>query len=137
MILTSIIVIAVIAAVTLFIVRNVQKGKNTLTELKKDLNNNPEIQAQVDMFKELYNKDLRPVVAKKAPKKEKTVKEVETIAEVVTPEVVEKVVEVAKVTPETATVNVEAVVEEVKKETKPEFPIDKPKKKRKYYPKKK
>ena len=118
MILTSIIVIAVIAAVTLFIVRNVQKGKNTLTELKKDLNNNPEIQAQVDMFKELYNKDLRPVVAKKAPKKEKTVEQVETIAEVVIPEVVE-------------------VVEEVKKETKSEFPIDKPKKKRKYYPKKK
>ena len=48
---------------------------------------------------ELYNKDLRPIVAKKAPKEEK--------------------------------------VEEVKKETKSEFPIDKPKKKRKYYPKKK
>lgn len=48
---------------------------------------------------ELYNKDLRPIVAKKAPKEEKA--------------------------------------EEVKKETKSEFPIDKPKKKRKYYPKKK
>ena len=35
-------------------------------------------------------------------------------------------------------VQVETVVEEpVKKETKSEFPIDKPKKKRKYYPKKK
>lgn len=32
----------------------------------------------------------------------------------------------------------EGIVEEpAKKETKPEFPIDKPKKKRKYYPKKK
>jgi hypothetical protein len=48
---------------------------------------------------ELYNKDLRPIVAKKASKEEKA--------------------------------------EEVKKETKSEFPIDKPKKKKKYYPKKK
>ena len=66
------------------------------------------------LAEELYNRDLRPIVAKKAPKKEKVIEQVETIAEVVTPVVMEKA-----------------------KETKPEFPIDKPKKKRKYYPKKK
>jgi hypothetical protein len=42
--------------------------------------------------------------------------------------------EISKVSPEVP----EGIVEEpVKKETKSEFPIDKPKKKRKYYPKKK
>ena len=56
------------------------------------------------LAEELYNKDLRPIVAKKAPKKV-------TEVEVVKPEIV--------------------------KEVKSEFPIDKPKKKRKYYPKKK
>jgi hypothetical protein len=61
----------------------------------------------IKLAEELYNKDLRPVVAKKA----KTVQAPEL--EVVEPEFVAK-------------------------ESKPEFPIDKPaKKKRKYYPKKK
>lgn len=59
------------------------------------------------LAEELYNKDLRPIVAKKAPKK---VEEVEVIK----PEVVKE-----------------------EKPVKSEFPIDKPKKKRKYYPKKK
>lgn len=115
-----------IIAIALFIAYNVQKGTKTLQEFKADYFNNEEIQEVADLAKELYNKDLRPIVAKKAPKKEKVVKQVETIAEVVTPEVVEKVVEVAKVTPEVTTVNVEAVVEAIK-----------PKKKRKYYPRKK
>ena len=60
----------------------------------------------IKLAEELYNKDLRPVVAKKA--KTKPAPELE----VVEPEFVAK-------------------------ESKPEFPIDKPKKKRKYYPKKK
>ena len=68
MILTSLIVIAVIVAIALFIVRNVQEGKNTLTELKKDFTNNDEAQEVVELAKELYNKDLRPIVAKKAPR---------------------------------------------------------------------
>jgi hypothetical protein len=59
------------------------------------------------LAEELYNKDLRPIVAKKAPKKTAEVEEVK-------PEVVKEV-----------------------KQTKSEFPIDKPKKKRRYYPKKK
>lgn len=115
-ILTSIILIGAIIAVALFIAYNVQKGTKTLKEFKTDFDNNEEAQELVQLSKELYNKDLRPVTAKKAPKKEKVVE--------ITPEVVEKVVEIAQVTPDTTTVNVEAVVE-----------LTKPKKKRKYYPK--
>ena len=84
------------------------KGQPSLKEMTKDYYNNEEAQQVVELAQELYNKDLRPIVAKKAPKKEKVV------------EVPEGIVE-----------------EPVKKETKSEFPIDKPKKKRKYYPKKK
>ena len=100
------------------------KDQPSLKEMTKDYYNNEEAQEVVDLAKELYNKDLRPIVAKKAPKKEK-------VEEVITPEVVEKAVEIVKATPEPT------VVEEVNKKTKSEFPIDKPKKKRKYYPKKK
>jgi hypothetical protein len=84
----------------------------------------------IKLAEELYNKDLRPVVARKA--KTKPAPELEVIE----PEFVEKVVEIAKVFPPDATINVEAVKEV--KESKSEFPIDKPvKKKRKYYPKNK
>jgi len=106
-ILTSIILIAAIVIIALFIAYNMQRGKKAMSEFKVDFDNNPEIQAQVDMFKELYNKDLRPVVGKKAPKKV-------TEVEVIKPEVVKE-----------------------EKPAKSEFPIDKPKRKRKYYPKKK
>jgi hypothetical protein len=69
------------------------------TYTKEELDN-------IKLAEELYNKDLRPVVAKKA--KPVVAKELEVIE----PELVTK-------------------------ESKPEFPIDKPaKKKRKYYPKK-
>jgi hypothetical protein len=85
------------------------KGQASLKEMKEDYQNNEEVQEIVQLAKELYNKDLRPVVAKKAPKKEK----------------VEEVIP-------------EGIVEEpIKEKTKSEFPIDKSKKKRKYYPKKK
>ena len=117
-ILTSIILVVAVVAIALFIAYNMQRGTKALSEFKADYDNNAEAQELVELSKELYNKDLRPIVAKKAPKKEKPVEQVETIAEVVTPQVVE------------------AVVEEVK-ESKPEFPIDKPKKKRRHYPKKK
>lgn len=67
------------------------KGQPSLKEMTEDYYNNEEAQEIVELAKELYNKDLRPIVAKKAPK-----------------------------------------------ETKSEFPIEQPaKKKRKYYPKKK
>lgn len=96
------------------------KHKGTLQDTVQDAKD-IEVQAQ-QVVNELYNKDLRPIVAKKAPKKEKVVEQVETTAEVVTPQP----------TP----VQVEPVVEKVK-ESKPEFPIDKPKKKRRHYSKKK
>ena len=129
--ITLVVTIIVVAA---FIAYHMQKGTKALSEFKADYDNNAEAQELVELTKELYNKDLRPIVAKKAPKAKKSefpidqpvekVKEVEITSKEITPEVVEKVVEVAKVTPE-ATV-AEAVVEAAK-----------PKKKRKYYPRKK
>lgn len=135
-ILTSIILVAAVVAIATFIAYNVQKGTKTLKEFKADYDNNAEVQEAVELAKQLYNKDLRPIVAKKAPKAKKSefpidqpvkkVKQVEVTSKEITPQVVEKVVEVAKVVPEVATVNVEPVVETAK-----------PKKKRKYYPRKK
>lgn len=86
-----IIAIVVIAgAVGAFVTRE----QKSLEEMTKDYHNNEDAQEVVELAKELYNKDLRPIVAKKAPKEAK--------------------------------------------ETKAEFPIEQPaKKKRKYYPKKK
>jgi flagellar basal body-associated protein FliL len=90
-IIILIIAIVIIAAVVGAFVTN---GQKSLKEMTEDYHNNEEAQEVVELAQELYNKDLRPIVAKKAPK-------------------------------------------EVK-ETKSEFPIEQPaKKKRKYYPKKK
>ncbi len=97
-------IVVIAGAVGAFVTRE----QKSLKEMTKDYYNNEEAQEVVELAQELYNKDLRPIVAKKAPKKEK----------------VEEVIP-------------EGIVEEAKKETKTEFPIDKPKKKRKYYPKKK
>ena len=98
-------IVVIAGAIGAFLTRE----QKSLAEMTKDYYNNEEAQEVVELAQELYNKDLRPIVAKKAPKKEK----------------VEEVIP-------------EGIVEEpVKKEPKPEFPIDKPKKKRKYYPKKK
>ena len=89
-IIILIIAVAVIAAVIGAFVTN---GQKSLKEMTENYHNNEEAQEVVELSKELYNKDLRPIVTKKAPKA---------------------------------------------KETKPEFPIEQPaKKKRKYYPKKK
>lgn len=115
--------VVTIIAVAAFIAYHMQKGTKALSEFKADYDNNAEVQELADLAKELYNKDLRPISAKKAPKK---VKQIETIDEVITPEVVEKVVEIAKAIPEPTAVNVEVVIEAIK-----------PKKKRKYYPRKK
>jgi hypothetical protein len=82
-------VVAMAAGVGYFLT----KGQPTLKEMTEDYHNNEEAQEVVELAQELYNKDLRPIVAKKAPKA---------------------------------------------KETKSEFPIEQPaKKKRKYYPRKK
>jgi succinate dehydrogenase/fumarate reductase flavoprotein subunit len=93
-IIILIITIVVIAGVIGAFLTN---GQKSLAEMKEDYYNNEEAQEVVKLTQELYNKDLRPIVAKKAPKEVKEVKE-----------------------------------------TKSEFPIEQPaKKKRKYYPKKK
>jgi len=97
-------IVVIAGAVGAFVTRE----QKSLKEMTKDYYNNEEAQEVVELAQELYNKDLRPIVAKKAPKEPKQVASEAT-----------------------------KVVEEVKKETKSEFPIDKPKKKRKYYPKKK
>ena len=70
-ILTSFILVVAITAIALFIAYNVQKGTKTLQEFKDDFYDNEEIQEVAELAQELYNKDLRPIVAKKAPKKEK------------------------------------------------------------------
>jgi flagellar basal body-associated protein FliL len=115
------------------------RGQKSLKEMTQDYYNNEEAQEVVELAQELYNRDLRPVIAKKSPKakksefpidqptkKTKVVEQVETITEAVTPEVVEKVIGTAKVTPKQSIVNVEEAVAEPAK----------PKKKRKYYPRK-
>ena len=45
-------------------------GEPTLKEMKEDFNKNEQVKEIVELAKELYNKDLRPIVAKKAPKEE-------------------------------------------------------------------
>lgn len=119
-------IVVIAGAVGAFLTRE----QKSLKEMTKDYYDNEKAQEVVELAQELYNKDLRPVVAKKAPKKEKVVEQVEAMRKVVDAHDT-LVEEIAKVAPE-------SIVEEpVKKEPKPEFPIDKPKKKRKYYPKKK
>lgn len=101
--ITAVLILAAALAVAAYLTFTFHKNDEQPTELpytKEELEN-------IKLAEELYNKDLRPVVAKKA----KTVQAPEL--EVVEPEFVPK-------------------------ESKSEFPIDKPaKKKRKYYPKKK
>jgi hypothetical protein len=87
-ILELIILIVALFLVALFISYQMQRGTKTMQEFKDDYYNNEEVQEVAELVQELYNKDLRPIAAKKI------------------------------------------------KETKPEFPIEAPKKKRKYYPKK-
>jgi translation elongation factor EF-1beta len=81
----------------------------------------------IKLAEELYNKDLRPSTAKVFPD-DATIN-----LEQVKPEFVDKVVQTSKVLPPQATINAEALKEV--KDIKPEFPIDKLKKKKKYYPK--
>jgi len=150
-ILTSIILVAAIVIVATFIAYQMQKGTKALSEFKADFDNNAEVQQLADLAKELYNKDLRPVAPKTTIKKKKSefpidkpakkTKAVETIAEVVAPQVVEKAVEVADIAP----VKVEALVSKATgideapiQTVEVVVEIPKPaKKKRKYYPRKK
>ena len=146
-IITSIILVAVIVIGVSFLAYYLQRGTKAMSEFKMDFDNNEQAQELAELAKELYNKDLRPIVAKKAPKAKKSElpidqptkkeKAVEATTADTTPQVTEKLVKIAQVVPEgiveepikeeTTTVNVEPVVEAVKPS----------KKKRKYYPKKK
>ena len=112
-ILTSIILVLVIVAGTAGLAYYMQRGTKTLKEFKADYDNNAEVQELADLAKELYNKDLRPVAPKTVIKKKKSEFPIDQPA---------KKEKVAEVSQPAVTVNVEAV---------------KPKKKRKYYPKKK
>ncbi len=124
--ITAVVILIAIIGIAAYLTHNLDRDDEVTavpTYTKEELDN-------IKLAEELYNKDLRPIVAKKA--KRKPAPELEVIE----PEFVAKVVETAKVFPPDATINAEALV--TVKESKPEFPIDKPvKKKRKYYPKKK
>lgn len=119
-----------------------QNETKAMSEFKADIDNNEEVQEVADLAKELYNKDLRPVVKKKEPltkkSKEKIIESITNTGEYVAPkrdkvtqqvDSMKKVVEahdtlveeITKIAPVA-----EAVVEGAK-----------PKKKRKYYPRKK
>jgi hypothetical protein len=102
-----------IFAVTAFIAYNRQKGTKALSEFKADYDNNAEVQELADLAKELYNKDLRPLAPKSVIKKKKPEFPIDQPAKE------EKITETSQ---PAVTVNVE---------------VAKPKKKRKYYPKKK
>ena len=123
-ILTSIILVVAVIAIAAFIAYNMQRGTKAMSEFKADYDNNAEVQELADLAKELYNKDLRPVAVKKAKQivpegiVEEPIKEQPTVAQA------EPVIEVTPV-------QVEPVVE-----VQPVVEPAKPKKKRKYYPKK-
>ena len=100
--ISAIILLAIIIAIAAYLTYSLDKDElpTVPTYTKEELDN-------IKLAEELYNKDLRPIVARKA--KRKPAPELEVVE-----------------------------AEFVPKEVKPEFPIDKPaKKKRKYYPKKK
>jgi len=137
-IFATIILLAAIVAGALAIAYNMQRGTKPMSEFKLDFDNNEQVQEVVDLAKELYNKDLRPAAPKKAPKKEKPV-------EVIPEGIVEEPVKKDKVTEQVESMKkvVEAhdtLVEEINK-ISPEVTaveeVAKPKKKRKYYPRKK
>ena len=101
--ITAVVILVALIAIAAYLTHSLDKNDElpTVTPYTKEELDN------IKLAEELYNKDLRPVVAKKVK---------------------------AKPAPELEVVEAEFVP----KESKPEFPIDKPvKKKRKYYPKKK
>ena len=63
-------VVVAIAAGIGYYMNYMNYGQPTLKEMKEDFNKNEEVKEIVELAKELYNKDLRPIVAKKAPKEE-------------------------------------------------------------------
>jgi len=127
-IFTSIILVIAISIVASIIGYNLQRGIKPMSQFKLDFDN----EQIEEVAQELFDKQLRPT----APKVCANTKEV--TSQDITPQVIDKVVHIAKAAPQMGTVNVEAIVEQIKKDnpTKPESPIDKAKSKRKYYPRK-
>ncbi len=124
--LEIVILLGSVVSLAILVAYFLQSGKDEPTE--EPTTSPTYTQEELDNIKlaeELYNKDLRQETSQPA-----VAVKVEDIA-VVEPELVAKVVETAKVLPPEATVTLEAVVEYPKSE----FPIDKPKKKRKPRPK--
>jgi uncharacterized protein (DUF2267 family) len=122
--ITAVVILVALIAIAAYLTHSLDKNDElpTVTPYTKEELDN------IKLAEELYNNDLKPVV------KENPKPEVAKELEVTEPEFIAKVVETAKVLPPQATINAEAVVEvksEKVKETKSEFPIDKPKKKRK------
>ena len=121
--ITAVTILAIIIGIAAYITHTFEKDDELPTippYTEEELESIKRAQEELDNIKlatELYNKDLRPIVARKA--KTKPAPELEVIE----PEFVEKIVKTAKVFPEDAVINLE--------EVKPA------KKKRKYYPKKK
>ncbi len=110
LITAGVLIVLTIAAYLMFNYQDKNQPTETPTYTPEELDN-------IKLAEELYNKNLRPIIASKANP---------VVAEelnVVEAQFVEKVVKISKVLPEDETINLEAV--------KP------PKKKRKYYPKKK
>lgn len=100
-IILIVLIVAIAGGVGYFFSRNLP----TLKEMKDTYVNKLKVNQAEEISKELYNKDLRPIAAKKAPKKKKQAPELE----VVEAEFVEKVAKISKVLPEDATINLEAV----------------------------
>lgn len=65
-----IILIGLIALLAIGIGYYMNKGQASLKEMKEDYQDNEEVQEMVQLAKELYIKDLRPIAGKKASKEE-------------------------------------------------------------------
>lgn len=132
-ILTSFILVVLIILAALFIAYNVQKGTKTLQEFKDDYYDNEAAQEVSDLATELYNKELRPVAPRKTIKNIEL--DIEVTSEDITPQVIEKAVNVEPVVKSIDAVELlsNLLQDEIKKTTE-EVPA-KPKKKRKYHSK--
>ena len=82
-ILTVFILIGAIVLVALAIAYNAQKGVKTLEQMRANFYDNEEAQEIAELATQLYNKDLRTTVGKKATK------DIEVISEDITLQVIE------------------------------------------------
>ena len=107
---TSIILVIAIIVVALFIAYNVQKGTDTLEEMRSNYYDNEAAQESEALIEEVLEK---PVIGK-APKKEKVTELVESMKKVTAAHDT-LIEEINRVASNTTTVTIEAVVEAPKK----------------------